>query len=161
MSSTPFIQRIAGASRRKTATGPAADVLLLLALVSLLPREASGDEVEATTEQTFELRVVGPDGKHVPEASVELRTNPIPTAEQISLGKFVRTGTYGAFATTDGQGRLLMKLPRTQRDLDVSIATPGYGPYWASWSADNSEVMPATFTAELEAGWSVGGNRRG
>ena len=45
------------------------------------------------------------------------------------------------------------------------ITIPGYGPYWAGWSSENhAEPIPARFTAELEAAWTVGGiivDRRG
>ncbi len=123
----------------------------------VLQFSARADEA-AKDEQTFELLVVGPDGKPVPEASVEIRTSPLPTAEQIAEGKFVRKGPYGAFATTDDQGRLVVKLPRTPKNFDVNITTPGYGPYWAGWSSESHpQPVPARFTAELEAGWSVGG----
>ena len=86
---------------------------------------------------------------------------PAPTAEQIRHGKFLRQGSYGAFLMADGDGRLVIDLPQVPqvpKSLDVDITTPGYGPYWASWSSENhDEVIPSTFTAELEAGWSVGG----
>jgi carboxypeptidase family protein len=120
--------------------------------------KASTDEAVAKGEQTFELRVVGPDGKSISEALVQVRTSPALTADQIRQGKFLRHGSYGAFVMTDAEGRLVMKLSRTPTSLDVDITTPGYGPYWASWSSENhDEPIPSRFTAQLEAGWSVGG----
>ncbi len=115
------------------------------------------DEI-TTDEHTFELFVVGPDGKPIPDATVELRTSPVATAEQITRGKFVRKHTYGTMATTDAKGRLIVKLPSKPSRFNVSIETAGYAPYWAGWSSDSHpEPVPARFTAELDAGWSVGG----
>jgi BlaR1 peptidase M56/Carboxypeptidase regulatory-like domain len=141
--------------------------LILFAVVSLPHLRASGEEARepkaadvprVPVEQQFELRVVGPGGKPVPDAIVELRTSPAPTAEQIRQGKFVRKATYGPIVTADAEGRLLVAFPRMPTDLNVNITTPGYGPYWADWSADDhGPSVPPRFTAELEAGWSVGG----
>lgn len=120
--------------------------------------KVSTDEALAKDEQAFELRVVGPDGRPIPEAAVELRTSPIPMAEQVRRGKFVRKGSYGAFVSTDAEGRLVVALPKMPSRLNVNITTPGYGPYWAGWSSDShAQPIPPRFTAELEAGWSVGG----
>ncbi|HEV3418412.1 MAG TPA: M56 family metallopeptidase, partial [Pirellulales bacterium] len=106
----------------------------------------------------FELRVVGPDGKPIPGALVHVRTSPVPTAEWIRQGTFVRHGSYGAFLAADGVGRLVIELPRVPTEFDVDITTPGFGPFWASWSSESHpEPIPSTFTAQLEAGWSVGG----
>lgn len=112
----------------------------------------------AAEKPIFELRVVGPDGKPVPSAQVEVRTEPKPTAEQILIGKFTKQGPYGTFATTDNLGRLCIVRPPEPRHFNVDITLPGYGPYCAKWSSEtHSEQIPARFTAELEAGWSVGG----
>lgn len=127
-------------------------------LVTALALTSCAGGAAAADARSFELRVVGPDGKPVPEAAVELRTNPIPTAEQIKVGKFLRKANYGALATTDAGGRLVVELPPKPKQLNVNITTPGYGPYWARWSSeDHPQPIPASFTAELEAGWSVGG----
>jgi beta-lactamase regulating signal transducer with metallopeptidase domain/uncharacterized GH25 family protein len=116
------------------------------------------DDATVRDEQTFELRVVGPEGKPIPGATVELRIRPAPTAKQIRQGTFLKQGPVGAFATTDADGRLAVELPKTPSVFNVNITTPGYGPYWAGWSSENHiEPIPPRFTAELEAGWSVGG----
>ncbi len=131
-------------------------LVILLGLIAL-PKPCAADAV-AGGEQPFELRVVRPDGKPIPDAIVELRTSPPLTAEQILQGKYVKKGSYGPFLMTDSDGRVVVKLPQTPKNFDVSIVTPGYGPYWASWSPDkNLQPIPAQFTAELDAGWSVGG----
>jgi beta-lactamase regulating signal transducer with metallopeptidase domain len=145
--------------------------LILLAIVSLphlrtaqsetssqQTQETATDPVPDKTGMEFELHVVGPDGKPVPEAIVHIRTSPAPTANWIRHGKFVRHGSYGAFLSADGEGRLALALPRVPTDFDVDITTPGFGPYWASWSSNaHDEAIPRKFTAQLEAGWSIGG----
>jgi Carboxypeptidase regulatory-like domain len=147
--------------------------LILLALFSLASLRASGqaptnppqDPIKAAIPKaaeglkTFELHVVGPDGKPVPEALVHFRTEPAPTAEQVRLGKFIRKTTYGTYARTNPEGNLILELANTSpTSFDLDITTPGYGPYWASWSSEtHQEAIPPRFTAELEAGWSVGG----
>jgi uncharacterized GH25 family protein len=145
--------------------------LFLLAVVSLpclragesvVPGQqhttAAATAVPAKNPSEFELRVTGPDGKPIAEALVHVRTNPVPTAEQILHGKFLRKASYGAFLMADADGRLVIDFRQVPKNLDVDITTPGFGPYWASWSSENhDEVIPATFTAVLEAGWSVGG----
>lgn len=123
--------------------------------------EAAGDDgntVVASDMRFFELRVVGPDRQPVARARVEIRTNPNPTADQILIGEFVKLGPYGTFAKTDAAGRLRVVRPSAPRRFNVSITTPGYGPYWAGWSSEtHPEPIPAQFIAELETGWSVGG----
>ncbi len=106
----------------------------------------------------FELRVVGPGGKAIPNARVEVRTDPLPTADQVRTGTFLRRAKYGSVLSTDAAGRLVIDLPRPPQRFNVDITTPGYGPYWASWSSEShQQPIPPRFTAELEAGWSVGG----
>ncbi|MGE5191977.1 MAG: M56 family metallopeptidase, partial [Deltaproteobacteria bacterium] len=106
----------------------------------------------------FDLHVAGPDGKPVPGALVQFRGEPLPTAEQIQRGTFVRKAAYATFVKADAEGRVLLKLPVEPRHFNVNITTAGYGPYWAAWSSEShDEPIPARFTAELEAGWSMGG----
>ena len=113
---------------------------------------------EAAFHVTFELTVSGPDGKPVPRASVEIRVDPVPTAEQIQRGEFLRKSNYGAVVRTDANGHLVLELPKTASRLDVGIQEPGYGPYWAGWSSEeHPQSIPSSFVAELEAGWSIGG----
>jgi uncharacterized GH25 family protein len=121
-----------------------------------LPPKTEPNESLAKDKGEFQLRVVGPDGKPVGNVQVDLRMSPAPTAEQIRQGTFVRKSNFGAFVTTDPQGRLLLTLPTIPRQLNANITTPGYGPYWATWTTE-TQAIPAFFTAELEAGWSIGG----
>src|SRR6266446_9429540 len=58
----------------------------------------------------FELLVVGPDGKPVPGVRMELRGDPLPTAEQIHRGIFDHKHAYGTFVNADAKGRLVVKL---------------------------------------------------
>ena len=59
---------------------------------------------------------------------------------------------------TDAEGHSWSSFPSAPTDFDVYITTPGYGPYWAGWSSEShAQPIPPRFTAELEAGWSVGG----
>jgi RNA polymerase sigma factor (sigma-70 family) len=120
--------------------------------------EGDGTAPQGKPSEDFELRVVGPGGKPIPEAVVELRTDAMPTAENIRLGKLIKRGQYGAFVATDAEGRLAVKLPKAPTYFDAFISAPGYGPYWAGWSSENhAQPIPSRFTAELDAGWSVGG----
>ena len=112
----------------------------------------------AAQPQTFQMQVVGPDGKPVPEVTVEIRTTPAPTADWVKQGQFVKKSNYGAHLKTNGEGRLTLDLPQAPRQFSASVQAPGFGPYWAQWNArDKGQAIPANFTAELDAGWSVGG----
>jgi beta-lactamase regulating signal transducer with metallopeptidase domain len=150
-------------------------MLVLLALVSLPRLHATGGALLSTStsqpnqkaetgdgnridDTDFELSVVGPDKKPIPEALVEIRTNRVLTAEHVRRGKYVKRASYGTLVTTDTRGQLVVSLPRAPDHLNVDITIPGYGPYWAAWSSENhAQPIPARFTAELEAAWSVGG----
>ncbi len=110
------------------------------------------------TKKPFELVVQGPDGKPVPRATVEVRSDPKPTAEQVQVGEFLKASTYGLFMQTDGQGRLVLELPSQMKRVSFSIYVDEYGPYWAGWSGpEELPSLPTQFTAQLDAGWSVGG----
>ena len=101
---------------------------------------------------------MGPNGRPVPEALVQIRTSPHPTANDVRRGTFVKDSTYGSFAKTDAEGRLAVLRPAAPERFNVDVTTPGYGPYWAGWSSyEHDGTIPAHFIVELEAGWSVGG----
>jgi len=119
-------------------------------------RPASKDAAEGPED--FELTVAGPGGKPIPDAIVEIRTVPAPTAGQIRRGMFVRKATYGTVAKADAEGKLVVSIPPKPARFDLDITIPGYGPYWAHWSSEGpGGPIPPRFTAELEPGWSVGG----
>jgi uncharacterized GH25 family protein len=121
----------------------------------VLALSAAADEPTAQ-QLDFELHVVGPDGKAVPEAAVQMRMTPAITAEQVARGKLVKK--QGGECTTDSDGVLVVRLPDALKSLAVFITTPGYGPYCARWQSEESlRRLPNRFTAELEGGWSVAG----
>lgn len=152
--------------------------LVLLALLALPHLRAAGEAPQATADsdakntaapkaaespgpdkdfQEFALTVVGPDKKPVANAQVEVRTDPARNPLPIRRGTPTKRRAYGTSAETDTEGRLVVDIPRSPGQLDIFITTPGYGPYWAGWSsASHAEAVPAQFTAELEAGWSLG-----
>ena len=89
---------------------------------------------------------------------MHVRTSPALSESQIRRGKFVKKHAYSVALLADPEGRLSFELPPKSDSLDVDITTPGYGPYWASWSSErHDEPIPPSFTAQLDAGWSVGG----
>ncbi len=106
----------------------------------------------------FELAVVDPQGNPIANAQVEVRSHPKPEWE-ILAGTFLRKARYGTFMRTDKQGRLRIKLPGEELSyLNCSIRARRYGPFWAGWSfKQKTEVLPASYTAHLDAGQSVGG----
>ena len=110
-----------------------------------------GGTVLAKDAGLFELIVVGPEGQRIPEATVELRIGPSPTAEQIIQGKFLRKGDYGAIVTADSDGRVVVKWPQTTDKCVVArIVVSGYQPYWAAWSSENEPApVPAKATVTL------------
>ncbi len=117
-----------------------------------------GTHVSDARPGLFQLRVHDQDQNAVPEALVEIRTDPKPKAEHILDGTFVRTASYGTFAKTDKDGLLRFEFAEETKRLNLSIKTPGYGPYWAGWHADgHGQTIPAHFSAHLEPAWSVGG----
>lgn len=109
-------------------------------------------------KRMFSLKVVGPDGKPVPHAQVQLRTNPAVTKEQIHRGEYVKDGRYGNEAKANKDGELYFTLSKHPTRFNLKIQTPGFAPYWAGWSATrNGEPIPDQFTAKLDAGWIAGG----
>ncbi len=124
------------------------------------PRQGNSATAQTEGQKTtdFDLRIVGPDGQPVPGAQVHVRTSPALSESQIHRGKFVTKNAYSVALQADPEGRLSFELPLKSDSLDVDITTPGYGPYWASWSSErHDEPIPPSFTAQLDAGWSVGG----
>jgi beta-lactamase regulating signal transducer with metallopeptidase domain/protocatechuate 3,4-dioxygenase beta subunit len=106
----------------------------------------------------FELTVVGPGGKPIPEALVEIWGRPAGPADPILRGAFVRKARLTTVAKADADGKLTVLLPTPLERFNLSIAIPGFGPYWASWrTEDHDPPIPARFTAELDRAWSVGG----
>ncbi|WP_417392112.1 carboxypeptidase regulatory-like domain-containing protein [Gimesia sp.] len=106
----------------------------------------------------FRLNVVDPAGKPVPDTTVEIRSDPAPTADQILRGEYLRDATYGPFVKTNDKGELVFRIPHQMKRFNLSIKKPGYAPYWAGWSSyEHPESIPNEFTAILDKGWRVGG----
>jgi protocatechuate 3,4-dioxygenase beta subunit len=67
-------------------------------------------------------------------------------------------GTGSANLKADDEGRVVLVLPPEPKYFKVQIEHPGYGPYWAQWDQHGRvQEIPAELTAELDAGWTVGG----
>ncbi|QEH34403.1 ECF RNA polymerase sigma factor SigE [Aquisphaera giovannonii] len=117
----------------------------------------------------FELSVVGPGGKPIPDANVEIHAVPGLKAEDVRRGRFVKSGPRLSLARADGGGKLAVHFPAGCKELDLFIEAPGHGFYHAGWSprgrwpspvewpTREQSVIPDRFTAELEPGWAVGG----
>ncbi len=142
---------------------PARPILLaalgcLAATVATVTAEAQAPPAKPAKPRAFELTVVGPGGKPVPGAAVELRGDPPTTRDRVRKGRFVRQGPFGTTVLADASGRIAIEFPRAPTRLEAFIEIPGYGPYWAGWSSEtHHEAIPDRFTAELETAWSVGG----
>lgn len=140
-----------------TVVKPSIALAIAAALGFILTQKVPADDSPATP-RPFELLVASPQGKPIPQAPIELRGNPLPAEEQITRGTFVRKHSFGIIIATDADGKLGVNLPAKQGHFNASMSIPGYAPYWAAWSnGANSELIPETFTAELDAAWSVGG----
>ena len=149
--SNRFVIRRESIGRR---IGVSAVLCALVLLAVALPRVEAADR----SAKTFALTVVGPDGKVVPEAMIDVHGKPRIGAERIREGQFDRRGAYGIFVKADAKGRLVLELPANLKQFGFSIVTAGFGPYWAAWDFETrSEPLPAAFTAELDAAWSLGG----
>jgi uncharacterized GH25 family protein len=106
----------------------------------------------------FDIKVVGPDGKPVPNVKVELFGDLPIGAEQVLRGMFVGRAGSGVTVQADDEGRLALKPQADWKRLVVYIEAPGCARYWASWAPYlRSESIPANLTVKLEPGWSVGG----
>jgi hypothetical protein len=110
-----------------------------------------GQQLEPSSRASFELLVVGPDDRGVPEAMVEFCTSPKPEPKSVRHGDFVRTATYGSYVRAASDGRIVLSVPAAAtRRLNLSIKTDGFGPYWTGWdSSPTSGVMPAKIALEL------------
>jgi len=129
--------------------------VVLLTLPSAWHSAAQSAAPAANGNKQFEIFVVGPDGKAVPDAAIEIRGD-VPLAEnELLRGHFVKKKSYGTEFKADPDGRLAVRLPKQPERFQVGINLPGFGPYWAQWG--RSQAIPERFTAELDGAWSVGG----
>jgi hypothetical protein len=159
-------------SRRRTSSAAWFSLCpaMLLAVVAALPLRADAREpatpapggITAVTptrpHSTLDLRVVGPNGKPIPNGKIEVFSEPLVQAGQLQRGKFVRGWSSGVTLQANGEGRIALKPQAEWKRLALYIEAPGYARYWASWSPClRSESIPANLTVKLEAGWSMGG----
>ncbi len=119
-------------------------------------RPRSGQTVECQSRdrgqdqhsKTFALSVVGPDGKAVPDVSLEVRGDPPVKVEQIREGRFLRQGKDGIFVRSTARGQMVLELPANLNRFEIRIEAPGYAPYWARWDSEKySEPVPLAFRA--------------
>jgi protocatechuate 3,4-dioxygenase beta subunit len=107
---------------------------------------------------TFDLRVVGPGGKPLPDVQVDVLSEPRIGTGQLRRGKFVSEASSAVTLQSDGDGRMAFEGPAGWNRLALYIDAPGYARYWRAWQPYlHSEPIPAELTAKLEVGWTVGG----
>jgi uncharacterized GH25 family protein len=121
--------------------------------------EEPADFLNLDGTQEFRLTVVGPDGKPVPQAEVEIRVRPPLDEHHVLRGEWVKVRGVGAVdLKADEAGRVVLVLPPDSRYFTVTIEHAGYAPYWSQWDAqDRNQEIPAELIAKLDAGWAVGG----
>jgi len=128
------------------------------AATAAVPEEQEETDDGDTTSRMFLLKVVGPDGKPVPNAKVQIRSSPQVTKDQIHRGEYVKDGRYGNEVIANKDGELRFTLSKRPSRFNLSIKHSGYAPYWAGWTSNTHKVLiPDEFTAQLDAGWIVGG----
>ena len=152
----PYV-RAAGPARSEAPQNPTAQ-LSATVTQTLMPPDPAAIVPPLRAGGDFELTVRGPGDKPVAGAIVDFRSNNPPTAEQVRRGTFHKKSRYGTELTTDDAGKIVVTFEGLPSKLNLDITTPGFGPYWASWSSgEHKESIPSCFTADLEEGWSVGG----
>jgi hypothetical protein len=138
----------------------ASTAILLVAMTAALAvaqaEEPPAIAGSANYQKQFELLVVGPDNKPVPNIKVSFRSSATLKADQLTVGKLVKSSKGIAQITTDDNGLLKIQYTRLGDFFELQIITPGFGPYAAWWNAPNQEIPPH-LTAELEGAWSMGG----
>ena len=121
------------------------------------PVAGSVPQLRNVNMDEFRLTVVDPDGQPIAAAVVDFQTSPLPTAEDILRGQFLKSGSYRAAVQADETGRIVVRGPAEKRSFAFWITIPGYGPYWGSWSSNShNEAIPHEFTARLDRAWRVG-----
>ena len=89
----------------------------------------------AKPTQMFEMQVVRPDGKPVPEANVGLRgDSSFRTASQVKRGSVVGQKD-GWKLKADADGWLAIEFSSPPKFCQLDIIEPGYGPYLARWDS--------------------------
>jgi uncharacterized GH25 family protein len=104
----------------------------------------------------FDLRIVGPDDKPIPDASVNVRAVPPLDKECVKAGTFVTKSRMGFYIRSGADGRVAFDRPQNCESLNLTIRKSGLATYMASWRGA-ADPIPATFTANLQHGWTIGG----
>jgi protocatechuate 3,4-dioxygenase beta subunit len=106
----------------------------------------------------FDLRVVDPDGKPIPDAKVNLSTQPAIDKVRLKAGKLLNKPRSGVNLLSDADGRVIVERPAHLEYFNFRIHKPGYGYYW-SWSnsRNKSDALLKPITVKLERAWTVGG----
>src|SRR5580704_5288901 len=114
--------------------------------------------VAAQAVAPFDLRIVGPDDKPVPDARVTLFMTPRPDDVRLRAGTLINKSRGGLVLKSDAEGRVAVERPARLDYLNYQIRAPGYGYYW-NWinfqNKANTELTPRT--ARLERAWTIGG----
>ena len=106
----------------------------------------------------FTVSFVGPKGEPIPNAEIRWDMIPGIDPEAIVQGTYIRGGKNRFYVQSDNDGKVAMNFPGKIDRLMFGIKAPGYGPYWGYWDpVDAGDLIPKTFTAELEPAWKVGG----
>jgi uncharacterized GH25 family protein len=119
---------------------------------SATPKAATAPESSAT----FDLRIVGPDDKPLADASVNLRSEPALDKACVKAGTFVTKSRFGIYIRSGADGRVAVERPSRCESLNLTIRKSGYATYMASWRGA-ADPIPATFTAKLQPGLTIGG----
>jgi hypothetical protein len=110
---------------------------------------------------TFDLRIVGPDGKPIPDAQVELRSEPYLLTDQFRSGKLLSRSRGGMILQADAGGRLVFQRPAHLDRLDIFIEMPGYAPYWGGMgSQDEFRANPRGIHRQVAGRLVRGRDRR-
>ena len=91
----------------------------------------TASDAQTRKAQEFTLRVVGPDGKPVPRAVVELHTYPDPAIDEVRRASSSGVNRTSVSVATDDQGELAVELRQAPINFNVDITIPGFGPYFA------------------------------
>ncbi len=106
----------------------------------------------------FELRIVGPDDKPVPDARVTVIMTPRPSDLRLRAGTLVTKSRNSFVLKSDADGRVAFERPARLDYLNYQIRKPGYGCYWNWLNFQNKAKTDfAPKTVKLQRAWTIGG----
>jgi Carboxypeptidase regulatory-like domain/Polysaccharide lyase family 4, domain II len=120
------------------------------------PKPAAAPPADA---KTFELRIVDPDDKPVPDARVTLNMSPRPNDVKLRAGKLVNKSRNSLVLQSGADGRVAIERPARLEYLNYQIRKPGYGYHW-NWINLRNKKAEADLgpqTAKLQRAWTIGG----